>query len=131
FSRAKADVGVDLLTYRSGPDDGYFLLMASPGFAQAAAKVQRRDICFVIDTSGSMAEAGGKKMEQAKKALSFCLQNLNDGDRFEVIRFSTEAEPLFEKLVDANKENVGKAQDFVSHLKPIGGTAISEALQKA
>src|SRR5205823_2737714 len=87
--------------------------------------------CFVIDTSGSMAENGGKKIEQAKKALSFCLQNLNDGDRFEVIRFSTEAEPLFEKLVDADREHVEKAQDFVGRLKPIGGTAINDALQKA
>ena len=115
FSRAKADVGVDLLTYRNGPDDGYFLLMASPGFAQAAAaKIQRRDVCFVIDTSGSMAEAGGKKMEQAKKALSFCLQNLNDGDRFEVIRFSTEAETLFGELNPVDKANVDKAvQDGV------------------
>src|SRR3954462_7173026 len=106
--------------------------MASPGFANAGpAKIQQRDLCFVIDTSGSMAEAGGKKMEQAKKALSFCLQNLNEGDRFEVVRFSTEAEGLFEKLVDADKDHVAKAQEFGGKLKPIGGTAISEALGKA
>ena len=132
FSRAKADVGVDLLSYRNSPDDGYFLLMASPGLgASASAKVQQRDVCFVIDTSGSMAEAGGKKMEQAKKALSFCLQNLNEGDRFEVLRFSTEAEGLFSELRPATKENLDKAQGFVAALKPIGGTAIEEALQKA
>ena len=68
--------------------------------------------------------AGGKKMEQAKKALTFCLENLNETDRFEVIRFSTETEPFFDKLVPANKENVDKAQDFVDGLKAIGGTAI-------
>jgi Ca-activated chloride channel family protein len=132
FSRAKADVGVDLLTYRNGPEDGYFLLMASPGFGTSGpAKVQQRDLCFVIDTSGSMAEAGGKKIEQAKKALSFCLQNLNDGDRFEVIRFSTEAENLFGELKPVEKANVEKAQAFVQSLKPIGGTAIEDALKKA
>ena len=132
FSRSKAEVGVDLLTYRNSPDDGYFLLMASPGFgASASAKVQQRDVCFVIDTSGSMAENGGKKMEQAKKALSFCLQNLNEGDRFEVVRFSTEAEGLFNGLQEATKANVEKAQSFVAALKPIGGTAIQDALQKA
>jgi Ca-activated chloride channel family protein len=132
FSRSKAEVGVDLLTYRNAPDDGYFLLMASPGFgASASTKVQQRDVCFVIDTSGSMAENGGKKMEQAKKALSFCLANLNEGDRFEVVRFSTEAEGLFSGLQPATKENVEKAQSFVSGLKPIGGTAIQDALQKA
>jgi Ca-activated chloride channel family protein len=132
FSRAKADVGVDLLTYRNSPDDGYFLLLASPGFgASARDQVQQRDVCFVIDTSGSMAEAGGKKMEQAKKALSFCLQNLNPGDRFDVIRFSTEAEGLFNELKPAEKANLDKAQAFVQALKPIGGTAIEDALKKA
>jgi Ca-activated chloride channel family protein len=132
FSRAKADVGVDLLTYRNSPDDGYFLLLASPGFGSSANdRVQQRDVCFVIDTSGSMAEAGGKKMEQAKKALSFCLQNLNPGDRFEVIRFSTEAEGLFNEFKPAEKANVDRALAFVQSLKPIGGTAIEDALKKA
>jgi len=132
FSRSKADVGVDLLTYRNSPDDGYFLLMASPGFTPpAAARVRPRDVCFVIDTSGSMAENGGTKMAQAKKALSFCLQNLNESDRFEIVRFSTEAEGLFNGLEPASKANVEKAQSFVQGLKPIGGTAIQDALAKA
>ncbi len=131
FSRNKSDVGVDLLTYRNSPDDGYFLLLASPGMQASTSVIQRKDVCFVIDTSGSMAESGGKKMEQARKALSFCLQNLNEGDRFEIVRFSTEAESLFGSLHPATKEDVQKAQTFVAGLKPIGGTAIQEALNKA
>jgi Ca-activated chloride channel homolog len=87
-----------------------------------------KDVVFVLDTSGSMA---GNKLEQAKKALQFCVENLNDGDRFEIIRFSTEVEPLFDKLLDANKANRSKASDFIRDLKPIGGTAIDDALQKA
>jgi Ca-activated chloride channel family protein len=131
FSRTEKPIGVDLLTYRTSGDEGYFLLLASPGMESPKNAIQKRDVCFVIDTSGSMAEGGGKKMEQAKKALSFCLQNLNEGDRFEIVRFSTEAEPFFKELKPASKENVEKAQKFVEGLKPIGGTAISEALQKA
>lgn len=131
FSRGKEPVGVDLLTYRNGPDDGYFLLLASPGLHGAQAQqVQQRDVCFVLDTSGSMAESGGKKMEQAKRALSFCLQNLNEGDRFEIVRFSTEAEAFFGSLTEANKENVAKALAYVQTLKPIGGTAIEDALKR-
>src|SRR5207245_4977316 len=87
-----------------------------------------KDVACVLDTSGSMA---GKKLDQAKKALQFCVENLNDGDRFEVIRFSTEVEPLFDKLVDASKPNRSKAEDFIKDLKPIGGTAIDDALKKA
>ena len=132
FSRSANPVGVDLLTYRNSPDDGYFLLLASPGFeSSAAAQIQKRDVCFVLDTSGSMAEAGGRKMDQAKRALSFCLQHLNEGDRFEIVRFSTEAETLFGELKDANKDNIATAQAFVQTLKPIGGTAIEDALKKA
>ncbi len=127
---ALQNVGVSVLTYRRAGEDGYFLVMASPGMAKGV-KPQPKDICFVIDTSGSMAESGGKKLQQAKKALSFCLANLNREDRFEVVRFSTEAEGLFETLVDASTENVKKAQDFVEAFKPVGGTAIGDALEKA
>jgi Ca-activated chloride channel family protein len=128
FSRSKQAVGVDLLTYRAGSEDGYFLLLASPGLDAPKGTVQKKDICFVLDTSGSMA---GAKMEQAKKALSFCLNNLEETDRFEVIRFSTESEPLFSELRPASKANVDKALSFVKELRAIGGTAISDALHQA
>ena len=83
-----------------GDEDGYFLLLASPGVDVKEKQVVLKDVAFVLDTSGSMA---GKKLEQAKKALQFCVENLNDGDRFEIIRFSTEVEPLFDKLVDGHR----------------------------
>lgn len=133
YSRGTNPVGVDLLTYRNAPDDGYFLLLASPGLdgSKQDMKLQVRDVVFVIDTSGSMAESGGRKMDQAKRALSFCLQNLNDNDRFEIVRFSTEAETLFNGLQGVNKDSIAEAQQFVQALKPIGGTAIEDALKKA
>ena len=128
FSQDPREIGINLLTYRTGADDGYFLLMASPGNGTKNAAPQPKDITFVLDTSGSMA---GAKMEQAKKALTFCLANLNETDRFDIIRFSTETEPFFEKLVPASKENVDKAMNFVKGLKAIGATAIDEAMKKA
>jgi Ca-activated chloride channel family protein len=128
FTQDDADLGLSLLTYKPAGEDGYFLLLASPGIETKNVKVIPKDLVFVLDTSGSMA---GAKLEQAKKALSFCIENLNDGDRFEVMRFSTEVEPLFDKLTDATKENRAHAQKFVSELKPIGGTAIDDALKKA
>src|SRR3954465_6259115 len=45
LSRKKETVGVDLLTYRNGSDDGYFLLLASPGMDVTNKKVQQRDVC--------------------------------------------------------------------------------------
>jgi Ca-activated chloride channel homolog len=128
FAPEKDEIGVNLLTQRQSGEDGYFLLLASPGVDVKEQQVIMKDVAFVLDTSGSMA---GKKLEQAKKALQFCVENLNDGDGFEIIRFSTEVEPLFDKLVKATELNRARADEFIRALKPIGGTAIDDALRKA
>ncbi len=128
YTQDDADLGVNLLTYKPAGEDGYFLLLASPGVETKNAKVMPKDVVFVLDTSGSMQ---GAKLAQAKKALAFCVENLNDGDHFEVLRFATEVEPLFNNLREATKENRSAAQKFIETLKPIGGTAIDDALKKA
>src|SRR6266704_614379 len=127
YSSEARDVGLSLLSHKPDADDGYFLLLAAPTVAKEATPAPK-DIVFVVDTSGSMA---GAKLNQAKKALEFCVENLNAEDRFEIVRFSTEAEPLFGKLVDADSEHRKRASNFIADLKPIGGTAISDALQSA
>jgi len=128
FATEKSDIGINLMTYRAGSDDGYFLLLASPGFDVADKKVVPKDVAFVLDTSGSMA---GKKLEQAKKALLFCVENLNDEDRFEIIRFATDIEPLFNGLSAANRDRRARAGEFIRGLRPTGGTAIDAALKNA
>ncbi len=127
-SRESKDVDVRLLSYRSA-GDGYFMLMASPGAGPKDGKVSPKDIVFVIDTSGSMADKG--KLDQAKKALDFCLANLNEDDRFNIVRFSTEAESMFAELEHPTKERLDRAHDYVQKLKPTGGTAIDDALAEA
>lgn len=128
FAFEAGELGANLLTHKVPGEDGYFLLLASPDASVKGKKSVPKDVCFVIDTSGSMA---GGKLEQAKKALAFCVENLNDTDRFEVLRFSTEVEPVFEKLVPANEANRKQAQEFIKGLKPMGSTAIDDALRKA
>lgn len=128
FAAEADEVGVNLMTYRTGADDGYFLLLLAPGIDAADRKTVPKDVVFVLDTSGSMA---GQKLEQAKKALAFCVENLNDTDRFDILRFATEIDPLFHRLNEASAENRRRAQEFVQALKPIGGTAINAALTQA
>lgn len=128
FSTAEGDVGVNLLTHKTGAEEGYFLLLVTPAFQTGDRKVAAKDVSLVLDTSGSMA---GKKLEQARKAIMFCVESLNDRDRFEIIRFSTEAEPLFGRLAEATRANRDRAEQFVRELRAAGGTAIHDALKKA
>src|SRR4029077_14200905 len=127
YSSESRDVGLSLLNYKPDGDDGYFLLLAAPTVS-TETKPAAKDIVFVVDTSGSMA---GAKLQQAQKALRFCVENLNRDDRFEIVRFSTEAEPLFRELVAADADHRKRANDFIEGFKPIGGTAIADALQSA
>ena len=127
YSSEKRDIGLSLITHKSGGEDGYFLLLAAPTVAKET-KPAPKDVVFVVDTSGSMA---GAKLQQAKKALQFCVENLNTDDRFEIVRFSTEAESLFGKLSEADSEHRKRASNFIADLKPIGGTAIADALETA
>src|ERR1035437_10263889 len=128
IGRKATPVGINLMTYRPDPKkDGYFVLMAAPT-VNKDAKAMPKDVIFVMDTSGSMS---GAKIEQARKALKFCVDTLNPADRFEIIRFSTEAEPFFGSLKDASDDNRKKAVEFALNLKAAGGTAIDEAMTSA
>jgi Ca-activated chloride channel family protein len=128
YNTSNDDVGLSLLTYQTGNDNGYFLLTASPSFIIDENQIDEKDITFVLDVSGSMA---GEKIRQAKRALLYCINNLNSNDGFDIIRFSTEAYSLFGDIVTATESNIKKAEKFIEDLKPVGGTNIEEALSIA
>ncbi len=128
FSKNASRVGLSVLTYKKYKENGYFFLSASPSLDIDNSGIEEKDITFIIDVSGSMS---GDKLEQAKKALLYCVNNLNTDDRFEIIKFSTEAYALFKNLESANKNNRKKAKDFINDLQAIGGTNIEEAFELA
>lgn len=123
------DVALSLLATRPGSDDGYFCLMLSPQLKADDSQATPNDVAFVLDTSGSMLE--GNKIEQARRALSYCVSQLRDKDRFAVIRFSTEVEKFKDTLQDGTKENVEAAKQWIGALPARGGTNISGALEQA
>jgi Ca-activated chloride channel family protein len=127
YGAEKSEVALKVLTHRVD-GDGYFLLFASPGIDATEKNIVAKDVAFVLDTSGSMS---GQKIEQARNALLYCVRNLNEQDRFEVVRFSTETEPLFRELRPASKENVRRAESFIEKMQAQNGTAIDEALKQA
>ncbi len=129
YTTTRDGLGLGVLTFREpGDDEGYFLLLASPGVLGANQRVLAKDVVFVVDTSGSMA---GGKIEQLRRALTRAIDTLNGSDRFEIVRFSTEAEPFFGALTEANAANRDRARAFVTGFRPAGGTAIGEALTRA
>ena len=129
--QGNAAIAAHLLAFREPQEReaGHFLLMLAPRADVDAEQILPKDVVFVLDTSGSMAEKD--KMGQAREALRYCLHHLNPRDRFEIVRFSTEAEPLFGDLRPVNSAHLRQAETFVDGLKPIGGTALAEALDLA
>ncbi|MCF7793058.1 MAG: VIT and VWA domain-containing protein [Candidatus Cloacimonetes bacterium] len=128
FDTNTTKLGMSLLSYKEKGEDGYFFLNVSPSLQINENEINQKDITFVLDVSGSMA---GKKLKQAKRALNYCIENLNEDDRFDIIRFSTEAYALFEGLESVSNETRDEAFEFVNKLHSIGGTNIEEALNLA
>ncbi len=128
YTVSERDMGLSLVTHRLAGEDGYFMLLLSPGRLDEDRKVMDKDVVFVLDTSGSMA---GEKIEQARRALRYCLQSLNRGDRFNLITFATDVNPLEDGLVRADGENVRRALQFIDRIVSRGGTDIDGALRRA
>lgn len=128
FNTNASPLGASLMCYNDGVEEGYFFLTISPGLNEKEGNIVDKDISFVVDASGSMA---GEKMEQTKKALQYCVNTLHSGDRFNIIRFSTDVTPLFDDLGKADRDHLDKANTFIKDMKAIGGTNIDEALMQA
>ncbi|MBK9153832.1 MAG: VWA domain-containing protein [Chloracidobacterium sp.] len=123
------ELGISLLTHREPGKDGYFMLMLSPRAEDADARRISKDIVFVLDTSGSMSDEG--KMDKARAALLFGIRSLDGDDRFNVIGFAGEESLMESGLVQADAAGKRRAEEFVSKLRPSGGTNINDALVAA
>ena len=128
YSLSDDDFGIDLIAHRNDEDkDGYFMLLISPKYETKKSEIIEKDFIFVLDRSGSMR---GEKIGQAKEALRFCVRNLNDGDRFNLILFSTDVETFSDELVEVKGERE-KALAFIDEIESLGGTNINDALLSA
>ncbi len=129
YSVGSKEIGITPLMHKPlTSEDGYFLLLVSPQLESSKATIIPRDLVLVLDTSGSMDAV---KMEQARKALRYCLNNLNSQDRFAVVSFATSVRKYRDNLVEANSEQMDNAKKWVDNLKAGGGTAMQAALDAA
>jgi len=110
-------------------DSGYFLLMASPKMAPPNATPLPKRVVLVLDRSGSMA---GPKIEQARNALAYVLQNLRPTDEFNVMTFNESNDILSAGgLLRATPDNIKRGLAFVKGIEAEGGTNIHDALDAA
>jgi Ca-activated chloride channel family protein len=129
YSTGSKDVGITVLTHRPvGGEPGYFTMLITPKVELSKSAEIPRDMVLVLDTSGSMR---GIKMDQARKALKYCLNNLGKNDRFALMNFATSTNTYRDKLLEADKDHVDQARKWVDDLEANGGTAIDLALSRA
>lgn len=122
-------VGASVLSYRPSPEeDGYFVVLVSPEIKKQSDQIQKKTVVFVVDRSGSMS---GKKIEQAKESLKFVLNNLREGDLFNVIAYDSSVESFKPELQRYNDDTREAALGFVEGIYAGGSTNIDGALKVA
>ena len=98
----------------------YLMLMAIPPKNEVFKRSDRpRELIFIIDSSGSMS---GDSMRQAKDSLYEALERLKPTDRFNIIDFDSEFEPLFDSAMMASKFHMSEARGFIRKIDADGGT---------
>ncbi|WP_428308611.1 VIT domain-containing protein [Lacipirellula sp.] len=133
-------VAASIVSYRPDKDDdGYFLMLATPKISREAAEASDKSsnekpakstgktVVFVVDRSGSMS---GEKMDQAKEALKFVLNNLKHGDTFNIVAYDSEVEAFRPELQKFDDESRAAATGFVNGLFAGGSTNIDGALAR-
>jgi Ca-activated chloride channel homolog len=124
YTVSARDLGLNLLSYQQAGEDGFFVMLVAPNVEQT--QVVDKDVILVLDTSGSME---GEKIEQARDALTFVLDHLNPGDRFNLVTFSTGVR-LFSNRPEPLSA-LGEARRFVQNIQAEGSTDINRALLEA
>ena len=70
-------------------------------------------------------------MEQAKKALKYCINSLGESDRFSMLNFATAVSLFRDEFVPVNEEFKNTGRKWIEGLDSTGGTAIRDALLAA
>ncbi len=116
-----------VLTHRADRG-GFFTMILQPPDRVTAENVSPKELVFVLDTSGSMQ---GFPIEKAKETMNLALDALYPSDTFNLITFAGDTHILFPQPVPATKENLAKAQAFLSSRAGGGCTEIMTAIKAA
>jgi Ca-activated chloride channel family protein len=119
--------GLDLrlFTHRTAGRKGAFMGLLSPPFLPPRERAADKDLVFILDASGSMR---GTRERIGKRALTFCIEKLRPGDRFNILTLGTRIRKMAETLLPATVHNVQRAVEFLDATEPKGGTDLYNGL---
>ncbi|XP_045166399.2 inter-alpha-trypsin inhibitor heavy chain H3-like [Mercenaria mercenaria] len=101
--------------------NGYFVHFLAPDIKKSIPK----DVMFILDVSGSM---DGRKLEQMQDAMYVILDELQEGDRFNILIFSSYTRTYQPNMIDVTKDDIFKAKEFIKNIDPSGDTDINKAV---
>jgi Ca-activated chloride channel family protein len=106
---------------------GFFTFVAEPDPGENVDVIQKA-FTLIVDRSGSMS---GDKIVQARNAASFVVNNLNEGDEFNIVDFSSDVLSFRPALVPFTSGARAAALDYISTFQASGMTNISGAFSTA
>jgi len=115
------------LTVPDSLGNGFLTFIAEPNPSTASATIAKV-FTLIIDRSGSMY---GTKMDQAKNAATFIVQNLNEGDKFNLIDFDDVITSFRPSHVSFTVQSRDSALMYINNLYNRGLTNISGAFATA
>ena len=127
YSLQGSQIESGVLLYE-GEDENFFLLMVQPPKKVQKEDIPPREYIFIVDVSGSM---WGFPMTVTKTLMRNLIVNLRPTDKFNVVLFSGAAKVFSPQSVDATKENIALADDFIQSGNAYGGTEVLNALRMA
>jgi Ca-activated chloride channel family protein len=109
-----------LVSLLADEKDGVIALSVIPDLTMGRAP-GRQDVCFLVDTSGSM---DGASIVEARAALRLCLRHLREGDRFNIIAFESSFRRFAVEPVPFTQRTLEAADAWVQALVASGGTEL-------
>ncbi|MBT3218795.1 MAG: VWA domain-containing protein [Proteobacteria bacterium] len=96
--------------------DNYLAVSLEPQILKDLASQQKRELLFVLDSSGSMS---GQPWDTAVSAVELALEEMVTYDTFNLVRFSDQASSLFAEPQAGTRDNIAAAQTWLGN--PGGG----------
>ncbi len=118
---------LELTTYL-GPEDPehiYFRIQIRRSGAETLP-VLEKDVLLIQDASASMTQ---QAVDRCKEGMHLWLQQLRDGDRFDVIAFNDTVARVFGEMTTYNALTRSRAAFFVENMRAQGGTDVFASLE--